>query len=231
VTVTSLGEQLTGVIPLGTMPSLGAVVEVEARGDLLVIPLWFEGPPPPAETVSADVTVTRARLVRGSTGGGSSDEFVDMGPSTTIDFYNLALGAGTTSHLYIVEIDGEAFPGETWFPDVPAGYDLVDVRPWITAYTLGPAQTPASGGTGYLPEPAQKPFLVMASTNTLAFDTSGTAYPGDLVVCGYADDLGLFRPGGGGSGADAVSMEPVDSVTTHIVVTSLGYRFTYSPTP
>src|SRR4051812_5314320 len=46
-TVDILDEEITGVVPLGDMPTVGAIVEVEARGDLLVIPVWYEGPPPP----------------------------------------------------------------------------------------------------------------------------------------------------------------------------------------
>lgn len=45
-TVLSLGEELTGVIYLDDPPPVGAVVEVEARGDLLVIPRWYPGPVP-----------------------------------------------------------------------------------------------------------------------------------------------------------------------------------------
>src|SRR3954468_7998181 len=45
VTVDILGEELTGVVPLGEMPPRGAICEVESRGDLLCIPLWYEGPP------------------------------------------------------------------------------------------------------------------------------------------------------------------------------------------
>jgi hypothetical protein len=46
-TVVILGEQITGVIPLHDMPTPGAVVEVETRGDLLCIINWFEHPLPP----------------------------------------------------------------------------------------------------------------------------------------------------------------------------------------
>jgi hypothetical protein len=55
VTVDVLDEELTGVIPLGEMPPVGAIVEVEARGDLLVIPTWFPGPPPPPEECTARI--------------------------------------------------------------------------------------------------------------------------------------------------------------------------------
>jgi hypothetical protein len=42
VTVLMSNEQVPGVIPLGKVPVVGAVVEVEARGDLLVIPPWAD---------------------------------------------------------------------------------------------------------------------------------------------------------------------------------------------
>ena len=45
VTVEANGELLTGVVFLGEQPPVGSVVEVEARGDLLTIPRWYEGPP------------------------------------------------------------------------------------------------------------------------------------------------------------------------------------------
>lgn len=44
-TVKMFDEDVTGVIYLGEPPVVGSVVEVEARGDLLVIPLWFEAAP------------------------------------------------------------------------------------------------------------------------------------------------------------------------------------------
>lgn len=52
VTVVVSGESLPGVIPLDDMPPVGSIVEVEARGDLLVIPLWY---PPPPEPVTVDL--------------------------------------------------------------------------------------------------------------------------------------------------------------------------------
>ena len=67
VTVDILDEQLTGVIPLGEMPPVGAIVEVESRGDLLVIPLWFEGTP----LCAPAVLQPRRGLQRGVLGRGA----------------------------------------------------------------------------------------------------------------------------------------------------------------
>ena len=50
VTVKMFDEDVSGVIYLGERPLVGAVVEVETRGDLLVIPFWYEGPLPEPET-------------------------------------------------------------------------------------------------------------------------------------------------------------------------------------
>lgn len=50
-TVLVLDEELTGVIPLGTMPSVGDFVEVEARGQLLCIPLYADSDAPPPGNV------------------------------------------------------------------------------------------------------------------------------------------------------------------------------------
>lgn len=46
VTVRILGEDITGVIPIGEMPPCGAICEVESRRDVLVIPRWYPGPEP-----------------------------------------------------------------------------------------------------------------------------------------------------------------------------------------
>lgn len=46
VTVVILDEVITGVIYLDEEPPVGAICEVESRGDLLVIPVWFVGPNP-----------------------------------------------------------------------------------------------------------------------------------------------------------------------------------------
>lgn len=46
VTVEILGEYVTGVIFLHDKPSPGDLVEIETRGDLTVIPRWFEHPEP-----------------------------------------------------------------------------------------------------------------------------------------------------------------------------------------
>lgn len=56
VTVDVLDEKLTGVIPLGEMPPVGAICEVEARGDLLVIPIWYPGPEQPEWVQDPDFT-------------------------------------------------------------------------------------------------------------------------------------------------------------------------------
>lgn len=47
VAVEILGEIVTGVIYLHDKPPIGSLVEVETRGDLLVIPRWYEHPRPP----------------------------------------------------------------------------------------------------------------------------------------------------------------------------------------
>jgi hypothetical protein len=71
VTVDVLDEQLTGVIPLGDMPPVGAIVEVESRGDLLVIPVWYPGPPTsltvdlPAHNVTNVIAGTPTEIVGG----------------------------------------------------------------------------------------------------------------------------------------------------------------------
>jgi hypothetical protein len=46
VTVEILGENVTGVIFLHDKPTPGDLVEIETRGDLTVIPRWFEHPEP-----------------------------------------------------------------------------------------------------------------------------------------------------------------------------------------
>lgn len=55
VTVVILEEEISGVIPLDDVPTPGAIVEVETRGDLLVIVNWFEHPLPPQWQTLPDV--------------------------------------------------------------------------------------------------------------------------------------------------------------------------------
>jgi hypothetical protein len=54
-TVVILDESITGVIPLDDMPTPGAIVEIEARGDLLVILNWYEYSFPAVESMFGPV--------------------------------------------------------------------------------------------------------------------------------------------------------------------------------
>jgi len=219
VTVTSLGEQLTGVIPLGPMPSLGAVVEVEARGDLLVIPLWFEGPTPPAEAVEVDVYLTRARLVAPPV-----DVFLDLPADGPVTFAN------ATTNLYPVEYDGHPADGTDFIPAAPTGYELTGLRPFLVAHTEGAAPaviTDDTSGWGYNPAPVLSPFLLTNAAHPLTFDTfpAGTD-PADLIVCG----AGLTPPAE--QYQSAVRLEDPEAVgSCHVVMSAYGWRHTFTPTP
>lgn len=48
-TVNILNESITGVIYLDDKPSRGDIVEIETRGDLVVVLNWYEHPEPPPE--------------------------------------------------------------------------------------------------------------------------------------------------------------------------------------
>ena len=174
-------------------------------------------------------TATRVRLRRESVEDGySSDAYVDMGPSTTIDFYAYYGGptGDTQTHVTIEEMDGIAFPGTGY---IPSGLGtLIDVRPWVSAFVIGGVQIDWDGGTtGYHPEPTLDPFLFMESTWGLVLEDFGTSYPPPRTVCDAADDLTVT----GGAWADDLQLGVGTPSLTHLIVTELGYQFTFSDTP
>ena len=175
-----------------------------------------------------DKYVTRARLIRTTPLGTWSDAYVDLGPGhppDDIDFYNFFGGANTTSHLYVIEIDEVTQPDPSYI-STPSGYALARVQPWVEGYIVGPAQTTGSGGSGYSPEPPKKPFLVgLSGSENLTFSEDWIAWPGQRMFCHADDDPALYLATG--MGLEYLKMEPVDGVTTHLVVTNFGFRFYY----
>jgi len=154
VTVTSLGEELTGVIPLGDMPPVGAIVEVEARGDLLVIPLWFPGPPTTVtvELPAQNVTAVLSGYPPGKIDivGGPSALFT-RGDDTYVRF-RIAPGEEGSEPDVAVGYDdttGEDVMGFDALSVIPSGVTITSIRwlaeGWCAAHTRDPVDNSPGG--------------------------------------------------------------------------------------
>jgi hypothetical protein len=117
-TVDILGESITGVIYLDDEPSRGDLVEIETRGDLVVVLNWHEHPPPP-EPKSVIIPLT------------APDYFFKPGsPTNTTDhfqssalFNKPALGG---PWVQIPEIEANSSWGSSVHTDDDTGYSMAD---------------------------------------------------------------------------------------------------------
>lgn len=234
VTVDILDEQLTGVVPLGDMPPVGAVVEVESRGDLLVIPMWYEGPPVP-ETLTVDLPAhnitTRLR-------GPSEKALIVGGPEAlatrSTDSY-VRMDSTTTHWAFNVGYDDTtgAFVGGfgLWTP--PDGATVTDTRFVAEGYrdTVGAGDFPQDDydNAPALTSPViyTYPFVVFEMSGLLNHPTVST-FPIDTVGEALGQPTG-FSP-------IDVDMAPLVYLATYpfpiipmaLTITYLAIRITYT---
>lgn len=233
VTVRVLGEDIPGVLPLGPMPPLGAIVEVESRRDLLVIPYWYEGPPLPPTTIITDVYLTRARIVANPTGTAYDlDYFHDLPADGPIVFHPYPTKGPT--YLYPVQYDGQdALPPYTFTPATPSGYVLTDIRPFLVAHTTDGTQstiTVDTSGWGYHPPPTKTPFLTTNHSRVLCFDTfPAEVDPADPIVCG--DGIAPLSNEQYQAALVSGLQWPTAVPACQIVVSAYGWRYTFVPIP
>jgi hypothetical protein len=187
VTVVVCEEPLTGVIPLGAMPAVGDVVEVESRGDLLVIPYWLDVEEP-LDSTTIDVPLTRGRHIQHEEDGSTTDEFLDAPLDVTFTWNAYSGGSALSgTKLYPVEWDGQPADGSAFIPATPAGMALDEIRPIVKAYLTGGSPdtiTADTSGWGYSPPPTLSPYLLTDASSPLTFDTFPTSEPADPIECG-----------------------------------------------
>lgn len=109
-TVVVLNEDLTGLIPLDSTPTPGAIVEIESRGDLMCIRRWYEHPlPPPDEETYFRGTPIRAwhRAHPSLSGSYECTWFVEFKEPIYNTWYDQLLytGAGSDLNGYSMRID------------------------------------------------------------------------------------------------------------------------------
>lgn len=220
-------EVLTNVIPLGEIPPPGAIAEVEARGDLMVVRRWWPGPVPVEGPIVRDIFLTRGRVVANPTGTENDlDYFVDF-PATVTFHAQAELGP---TFMYPVQYDGHDAWEFDFVPATPDGYELTDLRPFVKAHTEGGSQTTITSDTsgwGYFPLPTKTPYLLTSASRPLTFDMfPAGSDPDDVIVCEegiaplsdeqYQSALRIEREFG-------------TTPTADIVLSEYGWRYTFSP--
>jgi hypothetical protein len=228
VTVVILDEALTGVVFLHDKPTVGAICEVEARGDLLCILQWFEGAPPPPDVIHEDVYLTRGRVIANPPGTADDlDYFHNLPADGPVVFKTTTDGYGT--YLYPVEYDGLPAWEFGFVPPTPDGYVLASVTPFIKAHTANGSQAPITVDTsswGYHPPPTKSPYLLTNASQPLIFDTfPAGSDPADVILCGSA------RSGEQNQSALRSEKWNGTATTCDIVLSAYGWRYTFTPSP
>jgi hypothetical protein len=120
-TVIILDEVITGVVPLHGMPTPGAIVEVEARGDLLCILQWYEHPLPPEETGGSVIIPMTAVDYYFRIGNGTDT-------NTTDHFVSSAQfgGPGGITYNQTPQINANSSWGSSVHTDDDTGYSTMD---------------------------------------------------------------------------------------------------------
>jgi hypothetical protein len=229
VTVTILDEEVTGVVFLRDQPPVGSVVEVETRGDLLVIPRWYEHPPPSPshETMTVDLPAHNITTVYDGPAGAtivggpealatrSTDTYVDMDSTTNTWGFRVGYEDGT----------GNPVTGfGLWTP--PSGATVSDVRFVAEGYRV------ASGANGPFPQDdygnapertspviSTYPFLLLTMSGLSRYPTIST-----FPVGSVGEAVGQ----GTGFSPESVNMRPAVSMATYpYPVVPMGLRVTY----
>jgi hypothetical protein len=158
--------------------------------------------------ITVDVMLTRGRLLRHEADGSGTDVFINLPADGPVSFELNALDSTDNdqgTYLYPVEYDGLDATGTAFIPPTPAGYELVDIRPFVKAHMLGGAQdtiTADTSGWGYHPAPTLSPFLqVFGSPDYLTFGAlPATTDPAEPIACaaastteGYQDPLTIQK--------------------------------------